>query len=597
MMKGPIIRTLKNITSRLHSSAGLLRLPLPVLITVSVLAVAVASWTASTLYQRAAAENANRTVTICVDFQEIVDLCNLIQYPLDDCFARLKAIGVTQVMLKEETLGSLTASGQVITFPVPEYLRFKMLDVVGQGGIATQNALITADPKLADVLARQMKLRYGINLSLARSGKYQVLTPRWKNVFAPSTWNTDMPLGFSAEKRAYLKAQGFSLALSPQNSGNPQWIAAEDLSEARTLAWETGDIPGYPSREEAFAHFVSNAALSAAVFEFTQVNGMERFKQAVHGRTLIAHTIPPRELGKNTNPLYWVPRWKRAVMERSSRFLLAHCWPQASVDDNLAQVRAIAQTVRRAGFVAGDACPPVYPSRQTRQLYLVAALLCAVLFPLMSLAAGLKIDKGFESFIIMNCITLAGGLTVAACLSDTVFMQKVVDVPAVKISIFLPLLLAVFIVYPWTEIKRFFAQTITYRHIAGACCLLAIAAVVAMRSGNTAPDWLLPDRWARELLENFFVVRPRTKEFLIGQPLLLAGLLSRRRWMIIAGMIGQVSLINTFMHAHTAISISCVRALHGIWLGLIIGVLLHEAILFGKRHRADLFTRITENHS
>lgn len=595
-MKRTIIRTLRSILAPVRSRTGALRFSSAATITLVCAALLLSSWIAITLYRRVSAEHANRTVTLCIDFQELVDLCNLNQYPLDDCMARLKAIGVTQVLLHEETLGSLTATGAVITFPTPDYLRLKILDVMSQGGIAAQNAFITADQKLAESLVRHFKLRYGMNVSLSRSGKYQVITPQWRNAFVPSFWNAEMPVGFSAAKRDYLKAQGFSLALSPQNAGNPQWIAAEDLSGALTFAWETGGIPGYPLRESAFAHYVKQTPLTVAIFEFTQINGMERFTYAVRDRVLIAHTIAPRELGKNTDARFWLARWNRAVTERSNRFLLAHVWPQASVDDNLVSLRLLAQSIRKTGYTTGDARPPDYPVRSSRTIFLAAGLLCAVIFPVLSLVAGRRIDGGIEAYLIMNCITFAGGLAVAAFLSDAVFMQKLSDMPAVKITFFLPLLLSVLVIYPPAEIKRVFSQYLSVRHIIAIGAIVGIAGIIALRSGNTAPEWLQPDKGARQLLENIFAVRPRTKEFLVGQPLLLAGLMMRRRWMILAGMVGQISIINTFMHAHTAVSVSCLRTVHGIWLGLLFGLVLRELIALIERRHMTIFRRSPEHN-
>jgi putative flippase GtrA len=41
-----------------------------------------------------------------------------------------------------------------------------------------------------------------------------------------------------------------------------------------------------------------------------------------------------------------------------------------------------------------------------------------------------------------------------------------------------------------------------------------------------------------------------------------------------AGLMGQVSLMNTYAHIHTPIMISLVRSVHGLWLGGLIGVIL-----------------------
>ena len=55
-------------------------------------------------------------------------------------------------------------------------------------------------------------------------------------------------------------------------------------------------------------------------------------------------------------------------------------------------------------------------------------------------------------------------------------------------------------------------------------------------------------------------VRPRTKEFLLGHPFMLAvlyyGFDLRKSAVLLFGLIGQISLINTYAHIHTPLLIS-----------------------------------------
>ncbi|TJY41922.1 hypothetical protein E5161_12030 [Cohnella pontilimi] len=83
----------------------------------------------------------------------------------------------------------------------------------------------------------------------------------------------------------------------------------------------------------------------------------------------------------------------------------------------------------------------------------------------------------------------------------------------------------------------------------------------------------------RSILENTFGVRPRTKEFLLGHPFMLLGifLALRYRWatvLLVAGTIGQLSMVDTFAHIHTPLILSISRILLGLGLGLLIGFVL-----------------------
>jgi hypothetical protein len=85
----------------------------------------------------------------------------------------------------------------------------------------------------------------------------------------------------------------------------------------------------------------------------------------------------------------------------------------------------------------------------------------------------------------------------------------------------------------------------------------------------------------RAVLDRLMMVRPRTKEFLIGHPALFLGiafLLKQRRLLglplVALGILGQVSLVNTFCHIHTPLLMSVIRAFNGLALGLVIGWLV-----------------------
>ena len=86
----------------------------------------------------------------------------------------------------------------------------------------------------------------------------------------------------------------------------------------------------------------------------------------------------------------------------------------------------------------------------------------------------------------------------------------------------------------------------------------------------------------RNFLNDVMGVRPRSKEFLIGYPLTLLLFwlgASKRNWILtIPAVIGQVSLVNTYAHIHTALLMSLQRSFNGLVLGIVLGVLLLLAV-------------------
>jgi len=120
-------------------------------------------------------------------------------------------------------------------------------------------------------------------------------------------------------------------------------------------------------------------------------------------------------------------------------------------------------------------------------------------------------------------------------------------------------------------------------HIRVFWLVVAAVAVGALfyyltRTGNEGQASTL-EKLFRSFLENTLGVRPRTKEFLVSHPLfLLAGYLCVRYrsavYMLIFGVIGQLSLVDTFAHLHTPVHISAIRIGYGLIFGILIGLVL-----------------------
>ena len=87
------------------------------------------------------------------------------------------------------------------------------------------------------------------------------------------------------------------------------------------------------------------------------------------------------------------------------------------------------------------------------------------------------------------------------------------------------------------------------------------------------------ERYFRSFLENTLGVRPRTKEFLISHPLFLLGAYLCYKYrsallLVLIGVIGQASVVDTFAHLHTPLVISSIRVVYGLAFGLLIGTVL-----------------------
>jgi hypothetical protein len=114
-----------------------------------------------------------------------------------------------------------------------------------------------------------------------------------------------------------------------------------------------------------------------------------------------------------------------------------------------------------------------------------------------------------------------------------------------------------------------------------------LIAYVIVRSGNAPASWKNPlEQSLRDHLEEWLRVRPRFKEFAVGHPLLLLGfalgwarkplknLALDGRILIVFGMLGPISIINTFCHLHSPLALAYERSVLGLILGGLIGAAL-----------------------
>lgn len=123
--------------------------------------------------------------------------------------------------------------------------------------------------------------------------------------------------------------------------------------------------------------------------------------------------------------------------------------------------------------------------------------------------------------------------------------------------------------------------------IIAAAVIAAAGFYYLSRTGNEGQASAL-ERYFRSFLENTLGVRPRTKEFLISHPLFLLGAYLSFKYrsallFILAGVIGQASVVDTFAHLHTPLVISSIRVVYGLAFGTLIGMGLIAVWEIGSR--------------
>ena len=209
------------------------------------------------------------------------------------------------------------------------------------------------------------------------------------------------------------------------------------------------------------------------------------------------------------------------------------------------------------------------------------------------------LKKIFTGITRIMIISLIGGLLIGALLTHYQFILAIQLFSGIKIAYIFPLLIVTF--YLWwmsKEDKRLliedFRKPILFEHAFLVFIFLVFGVIYIVRSGNFS---FLPvpeiEEKMRLFLEKILVARPRSKEFLIGYPLLslaiamnFLGIHYLKFPIVIMGTVAPVTIVNTFCHVHTSLSFSLLRTFHGYWLGLLFSIVLTLMIfLFFKNFR------------
>lgn len=217
-------------------------------------------------------------------------------------------------------------------------------------------------------------------------------------------------------------------------------------------------------------------------------------------------------------------------------------------------------------------------------------------------------------------ISIAGGVLVLALLSNPFFVGGLSLYRGVKIVHTVPLLFIgiwaiAAVVYRqehWTvegavkTLRQLWREPVLTGGLVGLFVLLLAAYFYVGRTGHEMGLYVPPlEVKLRLMLDEFFLVRPRFKEFLVGYPLAWAGLYLLYRGhrsllsagLITAGAIAQVSLVNTFSHFTSPFLISLIRTFNGFWLGSLTGLILILIMMAAEKIylRSNLATKLGDN--
>ncbi|MGI6148372.1 MAG: hypothetical protein GX195_04105 [Firmicutes bacterium] len=453
-----------------------------------------------------------------------------------------------------------------------------------------------------------------------------------------------MPAVFPESAYAAIAAAGLEAA---PRLGNPPWDLPENWRDFNPSLVILGasESPGYPDQLAEYASYFRELGVRVGTVEFTQQRGIQALAPST--QMVRVHGINQRELDSLSSQRV-VARYVRAVRERNIR--VVYLRPFLSGEEpwqrSLGLLADLTGQLKEAGYSLGKSIPfpewriPLYLSGVVwagiwaaafllvgswlalpdgfllfgagfgwimtaglalKNLQLAQqgmALMAAVVFP--SLAVRVRLGRSaLTQFAAISAVSVAGGLLVAGSLVGTDYLVKLAEFRGVKAMHVLPvgivtlglLLEPILPVKSWRSLRarlRFFwdlSIPVEFFFVGGAG-LVGAMAVYILRTGNFGLPAIQLEVELREFLERVLIVRPRTKEFLIGHPALYFLLKKDRKgwaaWLAPLAVIGQLSMVNTFSHMHTPLLITLYRTAYGLIFGYIIGWITFQLYRLGK---------------
>ncbi|WP_274309130.1 DUF5693 family protein [Solibacillus daqui] len=224
----------------------------------------------------------------------------------------------------------------------------------------------------------------------------------------------------------------------------------------------------------------------------------------------------------------------------------------------------------------------------------VFALIIAVLTPIyavMSTAKGSrKIGNILVQYVKAIAISAIGIAIVVGLLNGNPFLTGIEAFRGVKLVYVIPIAGVIVLVimqmynifengykHALTRSVKLVNMEVRYWHLLLFVVIAAVGAFYITRTGNSGTASAL-ELALRQWLENTLYVRPRTKEFLIGFPFFVLALyvmgINKKLGsiLLVPGVIGFLSIMNTFTHLHIPLDVSLLRTFYSVVLGFVVGL-------------------------
>jgi len=608
------------------------------------------------VYRRWQVESMNRAVSIAVEYDTVESLTASQGIPIEQGLVDLKAQGVNSLVLSEGTVGELLAKGQATLQTTSWPVR-----VGDRTVLEPMSTLKFSDVSVLPRAERGLRIRFqGMANRLKGRNPDTLDLPDVSPMVVRTT-----PIGLDPTEVAVARKAGMAIIARCANpigvSSNGirqtlQWIKE---SGASVFLPEGDQVLGRRDSLDVTIDTLRELGLNYATPEFAKIGGDTNVVEKAQDIVIRLHSAQIAELDKLTLADA-VERYVKAARERNMRILMIRPLSLGADQPNKALagfIKKIDDQLVEHGLANGTAKPyqePSIPKGFKILLALVMApaiwytiavfvsdrrvrLVGAVLISVLALAAAVrpgqhamaflgsiafpflgfllvdrlefpslpKAIRPLPAFLIISLMSLLGGLCVAGMLNGLAFYIKADEFKGIKISVFLPIVaVGIYYLSRIGNLKRTLSNPINWGSVVMGLFILGVLGLMIARTGNDNGVGASDGEVAfRGLLDRILFVRPRTKEFMIGHPLLIVGLglMSFLRgksksgdtgeesqphplagWAALAmmvGSMGQTDIVNTLCHLHIPVVLSVARIVLGVVLGSIIGVVVWIGVL------------------
>ncbi|TFB19284.1 hypothetical protein E3U55_11270 [Filobacillus milosensis] len=584
------------------------------------------------IYTRWQVEESNTTYETVLPYFELAELTEESGLTMEDALQELKDAGLTTISVEPLSLESMDEKDKIDIYSptdLKESLRFSPYDYPFSDDLEGIFISVPNEEYYANIIEEHFV-----------TDRVMIGDERLLYLSMDKELALDTVLGYDREVIEEIQSYGFEYIVRAENTnqyGNETTVEAlldmknENLNG---ILFSGQEAIGYPelAAVRSYSKALNDAGYHFYSIEFTGQKGNTLIARETNYDHVRLHSLSLEVMELQEN----VDRAVRAVKERNMRSLFLHVpetEPNESLDATVLFLEQLEQQMP-AKFETGPAKP--FQDYQVPVWSMIAALAEGIMFiyiaseivpvrlarlgvtAVMALLAlaylatdkllfaqvfalGIAVaapsyavvktsEHGMASvaqvikqYLLAALYTFVGIIIVVAVLNGKGFITGFEMFRGVKLVYVLPIAFVAGYFF-WQIALRMLNMDIKYWHALVMVFIGGAGVYYVLRTGNTSSVSSI-EMTARHLLEEYLYVRPRTKEFLLGFPAFVFGLyvmgISKLwgRLFMIPGVIGFLSIVNTFTHYHIPLEISMLRTAYGLLFGLIIGLI--AVVVFG----------------